>query len=144
MGPLSGCWRPGRFQRFEVLRTQSWEGCDEAPPTRVQCSCPGERARGHRERREGGQQLLAVGEPGGWSLTGEALCPRCPHPEGDLVEVEANAYRITKGNLGIPGFPVNLILYPLPRNKIRQKYSKTTFKKNLACTFFFYFDHKAF
>ena len=83
MGPLSGCWRPGRFQRFEVvLRTQSWEGCDEAPPTRVQCSCPGERARGHREGREGGQQLLAVGEPGGWSLTGEALCPRCPHPEG--------------------------------------------------------------
>lgn len=45
----------------------------------------------------------------------------------DLVEAEGNDYRITKGNLGIPGFPVNLILYPLPRNKIRQKYPKTTF-----------------
>ena len=84
MGPLSGCWRPGRFQRFEVvLRTQSWEGCDEAPPARVQCSCPGERARGHRGGREGGRQLLAAGAgPGGRSLTGEALCPRCPHAEG--------------------------------------------------------------
>ena len=37
----------------------------------------------------------------------------------DLLEAEGNAYRITKDNLGTPWFPVNLILYPLPRNKIR-------------------------
>lgn len=62
----------------------------------------------------------------------------------DLVEAEGIAYRITKGNLGIPGFPVNLVLYSLLRNKIRQKYSKTMFKKKSSLYIFFYFDHKAF
>lgn len=81
MGPLSapGSWR-GSSDLKVAIRIQSWEACDDscdaAVPGRGPKAAKGGRVAaadsGHRAR----QRICVEG------LTGGALCPGCPYPEG--------------------------------------------------------------